>query len=224
MLNRVTELLRRQGVVRDAVRLSYGTIRTLLDSIRSRRLVSTRWSVREQRWHYSWPEGKAISEGRWKDAQGWATRGFYYGMDDLLWRDYRPGPGDVVLDLGAGNGGETFYLARMVGETGRVIAVEAAPGPYAELAGLVSLNGWRHVEPVHAAVTDTPGTVTIQDDESWVGSSIYAGSGVPVRATTIDDICADLGIDHVDWLKMNIEGAERDALRGWSGWPPRSGT
>ena len=35
---------------------------------------------------------------------------------------------------------------------------------------------------------------------------------VPVRP--LDDILAGLGIDHVDYIKMDIEGAEREALKG----------
>ena len=116
----------RPGLLRDVVRAGYGAAKTALDSVRHRGPVVTRWSPKDQRWHYRWPEGRAVDTGRWRDAQGWATRGFYYGMADLLWRRYRPRPGDVVLDIGAGNGGETLYLASLVGPTGRVLAIEAA--------------------------------------------------------------------------------------------------
>ncbi|HPZ48931.1 MAG TPA: FkbM family methyltransferase [Propionibacteriaceae bacterium] len=88
-------------------------------------------------------------------------------MADLLWRPYRPRPGDVVLDIGAGNGGETFYLAEMVGAAGRVIAIEAAPGPYAALQELVELNGWPQVEALHVAVSDKAGTLRIEDVDHW---------------------------------------------------------
>lgn len=211
----------RPGLLRDVVRAGYGAAKTALDSVRHRGPVVTRWSPKDQRWHYRWPEGRAVDTGRWRDAQGWATRGFYYGMADLLWRRYRPRPGDVVLDIGAGNGGETLYLASLVGPTGRVLAIEAAPGPYRSLNELVSLNGWPHVEAIQAAVTASSGTVMIEDDEQWVAGSIYQGSGVPVVAVTIDGLCAERGIDRIDWIKMNIEGAEREALQGMERMAPR---
>lgn len=201
-------------LTRDGIRLGYGLGRTVLDSVRARQPRTTRWSPTEQRWHYRWPEGRVADPGRWRDAQGWATQGFYYGMDDLLWRDYRPGPGDVVLDVGAGHGGETLYLANMVGPTGRVLSIEAARTPYATLRDLVTRNGWQHVEPVHVAVGSAPGTVHVSDDTHWVAGNIFGGRGEPVAMDTIDALCAARGIDHIDWVKMNIEGAEKDALRG----------
>ena len=97
--------------------------------MRHRRLVTTRWVGSENRWHYHWPEGRVADEGRWKDAQGWATRGFYYGMDDLLFRRYRPKAGDVVFNVGAGDGGETFYLARMVDPQALGVAVRGHGSP-----------------------------------------------------------------------------------------------
>lgn len=202
------------GPARHLVRWTWGTAKTAQDSLRTRSLVTTRWSPTDNRWHYRWPEARVTDEGRWADAQGWATHGFYYGMDDLLWSRYRPGPGDVVLDIGAGHGGETMYLAAMVGATGRVISVEAAPDTYVRLAELCSLNDWPQVEPLQVAIAAEPGTVSMSADQGWIAGNMFEGGDVDVPATTIDQLCHERGIDHVDWLKLNIEGAEKDALRG----------
>ena len=204
------------------MRHGYALAKTVMDSVRHRGLVTTRWVPSENRWHYRWPEGRVADEGRWKDAEGWATRGFYYGMDDLLFSRYRPSAGDVVFDVGAGDGGETFYLARMVGSSGRVVSVEAAPTPYRRLEDLVRRNAWSHVTPIHVALTSTPGKVSISDDpEQWVAGNIFESEGsVEVDARSFDDVCESLGIEHVDWVKMNIEGAEKDALRGMERMAP----
>lgn len=210
------------SAARHAVRLTYGVAKTVGDSIKHRQIVTTRWVPGEDRWHYSWPEGRVADEGRWRDAQGWATRGFYYGMDDLLFSRYRPRPGDVVFDVGAGDGGETFYLASMVGPSGRVIAVEAAPSPFRRLTDLVSRNDWPQVTALNVALASAPGTLSISDDpERWVAGNIFESDGsVEVRGESFDDLCDRLGIDHVDWVKMNIEGAEKDALRGMERMAP----
>lgn len=210
------------GPLRNVQRHVYAFLKTASDSVRHRSLVTTRWVPSENRWHYRWPEGRVADEGRWKDAQGWATRGFYYGMDDLLFRRYRPKVGDVVFDVGAGDGGETFYLAEMVGSGGHVVAVEAAPSPFRRLDELVRLNRWSQVTPMNIALTSSPGTVSISDDpEGWVAGNIFESEGsVDVQARTFDDVCATLGIEHVDWVKMNIEGAEKDALRGMERMAP----
>lgn len=217
-----TAAARASGVARHLVRLAYGVAKTAGDSVRHRQPVTTRWVPAENRWHYRWPEGRVADEGRWKDAQGWATRGFYYGMDDLLFRRYRPRTGDVVFDVGAGDGGETFYLASMVGSSGRVVSVEAAPSPFRRLADLVSRNDWPQVTPLNVALASAPGTLSISDDpEGWVAGNVFEADGsVEVRAETFDDLCERLGIDHVQWVKMNIEGAEKDALRGMERMAP----
>ncbi len=210
------------GALRHGVRHAYSIVKTVLDSVRQRRLVTTRWVASEERWHYRWPEGRVADGGRWKDAQGWATRGTYYGMDDLLFSRYRPRAGDVVFDVGAGDGGETLYLASMVGTSGRVVSVEAAPTPFGRLHELVRRNAWPQVTPLHIALTSTPGSVTISDDpERWVAGNIFEAEGsVEVEGRTFDDVCDSLGIEHVDWVKMNIEGAEKDALRGMERMAP----
>lgn len=144
-------------------------------------------------------------------------------MADLLWSNYRPQAGDVVFDIGAGHGGETFFLAPLVGPTGRVVAVEAAPGPFRRLDELVQLNGWCQVETVQVALADKAGTLTITDnEEDWIGGNLYDGAagGVEVPATTFDDLCVKYGITEVAWVKMNIEGAEKDALRGMERMAP----
>ena len=164
-----------------------------------------------------------VDEGRWRDAEGWATHGFYYGMSDLLWGRYRPRAGDVVIDVGAGHGGETLFLAGMVGPAGRVISVEAAPGPFARLSELVRINDWDHVTPVQAAIVDQPGDVVISvAGDDWIAGNIFdPGVGVTVRGRTLDELCESLGIDEVDWIKLNIEGAEKEALRGMERMAPR---
>ena len=211
------------GPLRHVVRHLYALVKTVLDSVRHRRVVTTRWVPSEGRWHYRWPEGRVVDEGRWKDAQGWATRGFYYGMDDLLFRRYRPAAGDVIFDVGAGDGGETFYLASMVGAAGRVVSVEAASAPFNRLKELVRRNGWSQVTPLHIALSSKPGMVSISDDpEQWVAGNIYESQGsADVEARTLDDVCESLGIERVDWVKLNIEGAEKDALRGMERMAPR---
>jgi hypothetical protein len=47
-----------------------------------------------------------------------------------------------------------------------------------------------------------------------VGNAIQQANGVPVQAMTIDDICSSAKIARIDFMKMNIEGAEKLAIAG----------
>ena len=197
-----------------------GLLITLSVVATNRELKSVRWSWRRGAWISRFREGRVIDARRWDTWQQWATYGGGYDMDELLFRHYRPNAGDVVVDVGAGDGGETFALARLVGSSGQVWSFEAAPTTFARLKALCQLNGWKHVHPIEAAVTDRPGTVMISDNESWETNNIYEPGEIAVRGITLDDACRERGIDHIDWLKMNIEGAEKDAVRGMEQMAP----
>ena len=138
----------------------------------------------------------------------------------LWYREYQPKPGDVILDIGAEVGTDTVAFADAVGPTGRVIAVEAHPVTCRLLERTVELSGiGDRVTCLNAAITSTAGTVIIEDDSvSTLRSTIVReGSGHKVRGLSLDDLCAELGLKDVALLKMNIEGAERDALQGANG-------
>jgi FkbM family methyltransferase len=139
---------------------------------------------------------------------------------DSWFFDYHPTPGDVIVDIGAGTGLETRVFANAVGPTGRVYAIEAHPETFHRLKAAVRRNGWPHVTPIFAAITDTAQTVYIENRAKDISNAINPQAGetfsIPVPGRTLDNICEEHGISRIDFLKMNIEGAERMAVRGMS--------
>jgi FkbM family methyltransferase len=131
---------------------------------------------------------------------------------------YRPGPGDTVVDIGAGIGEETVVFSHLVGETGRVLAIEAHPHTFAALSETIRRSKLANVIPLQCAITDQDGTICISDTIDHFANTVILGGGgkgeVKVPARTLASLCADLGISSVDFLKMNIEGAERLAVKG----------
>jgi len=132
----------------------------------------------------------------------------------FLW-GYKPKSGDVVMDIGAGVGEEALTFSREVGEQGRVVCVEARPLTFRCLQKLVEYNHLGNVVAIHQAVTE-PGrlTATIENSDDYLSNRINSSTGTPVAATTIDAIYQKLGLDRVNFLKINIEGAERLAMHG----------
>jgi FkbM family methyltransferase len=140
---------------------------------------------------------------------------YFRDAEDFWFSNYQPRSGDVIIDIGAGRGEDSLPFSRKTGPTGVVIAVEAQPGTFRQLERFCRLNQLHNVITLHAAVMDAPGTIQITDGELWETNSVQTdGSGITIRATTVDDICREQQIDHIDFLKMNIEGAEAFALRG----------
>lgn len=131
---------------------------------------------------------------------------------------YHPQDGDVIVDVGAGRGEDTLTFSRRVGGRGRVIAIEAHPFSFAILKSFCQLNRLTNVTALHLALMDKPGTVRIAESESsWMEHAIdysQGSSGIEVPANTLDEVCRRQGLREIAFLKMNIEGAERDALCG----------
>ncbi|MGA2857647.1 MAG: FkbM family methyltransferase [Candidatus Sulfotelmatobacter sp.] len=136
--------------------------------------------------------------------------------ETFFWK-YWPRPGDVVMDIGAGVGEETLSFSRAVGPLGKVICVEAHPRTYHCLEKLVQYNALTNVICVHRAIADIPdATAMIMDSGTYVGNRLSSVKGKPVQATTVDALHRELSLGRIHFLKMNIEGAERLAIRGMS--------
>ncbi len=137
-------------------------------------------------------------------------------------------PGDVVLDCGAHIGGFT----RLALQAGSRIVVSVEPEP----ANLVAfrrnlgpeLRGGR-VKLVEKGVWDTIGKLTLHRSYDGDSHSVIVtpkGPGdVVIDVTTLDSLADELRLPRVDFIKMDIEGAERSALRGArkliDRWKPR---
>jgi FkbM family methyltransferase len=134
---------------------------------------------------------------------------------ELFLYEYTPGTGDVVFDVGAGNGAETLLFSRLVGSSGRVVSLEAHPKTYRRLVNLCAANALRNVTPFQVAASDADGTTTISDLGDYRhNTTMTTDGGIEVPARRIDTIARELGLTRIDLLKMNIEGAERLALEG----------
>ncbi len=144
------------------------------------------------------------------------------------WFRFRaPKPGDTVVDIGAGRGEDLIAFSEAVGPTGRVIAIEAHPRTFAVLEHFCRLNRLANVTPLNIAVMDAVGTVTISDTEAWEENAVSRSDGRAghvVSANSLGAICAEHAIPTIDFLKMNIEGAEQYALLGMKDVVDRIGT
>jgi FkbM family methyltransferase len=129
---------------------------------------------------------------------------------------YTPSAGDVVFDVGAGIGAETLLFSRLVGASGRVVSIEAHPGTYRRLVDLCRANGLDNVTPLQVAVSDSDSAAAISDHPHHALNTLVEAEagGIEVPARRIETIGHELGINRIDLLKMNIEGAERVAIRG----------
>lgn len=130
--------------------------------------------------------------------------------------------GMVVLDVGANIGYYTVQFAAWVGPTGQVIAFEPNPAMLAELERNVRLNGLRNVIIKPVALSNRAGEVEFhcppaghEGHGSFHPNETFAtASTIKVPTRRLDDVLADLGIDAADFIKIDVEGAERSIFQG----------
>ena len=132
---------------------------------------------------------------------------------DAYTRSYKPKPGDVVWDAGAHAGATSYFLAQMVGPSGKVYAFEPDDLNYEYLTRNIELNGMRNVIPVKKALAGTTGTAEFNMDGTMsAGLSeylVYSEERLfkTVSTISLQGACEELG-EVPKYVKMDIEGAE----------------
>jgi FkbM family methyltransferase len=126
-------------------------------------------------------------------------------------------PGDVFYDVGANVGFFTLLAARLVGPRGAVLAFEPDPRNAEVLRSNVALNGLANVEVFERAVAETTGRRRFAIVEST--ASHLADHGTDEKTTVVDVVSLDdldgaSGPRPPTVIKLDIEGAEVDALHG----------
>jgi FkbM family methyltransferase len=122
----------------------------------------------------------------------------------------------VLIDVGANWGYFAIYLAARPGFKGKVLAIEPFPSSCKTLETVVSGTGLGHlIEPVSIAAGDKDGFVYMSDEIFSGNNRITAEGGtIRVRQTTIDALVEERGLTRVDFIKIDVEGAEPDVISG----------
>jgi FkbM family methyltransferase len=121
-------------------------------------------------------------------------------------------PGDIVLDCGTYTGNTSLYFSQKVGASGHVYGFEAANATFEKYRR--NMHGVKNVTPVHAAVGNVTGSLRFSGDQA---DARIAEEGEEVPVITIDEFCRSRCLAKVDFIKMDVEGAEDIALEGATG-------
>ena len=148
-------------------------------------------------------------------------------FDREIWDWMAPSlpPGGVLIDVGAHIGSMSIYGAKAVGPQGRVISVEPNPGTIIRLQDNIAASGWHNVavEPVACGASEGRLKLFLGSNiNSGVASLSQAnavehgapGSAVEVDVVPLDRIVSRQGLDRIDVIKIDTEGAETQVLAG----------
>jgi FkbM family methyltransferase len=128
-------------------------------------------------------------------------------------------PAMTVLDVGANVGAYTALASHAVGPAGRVLAFEPDPESFRYLRETVRENGATNVELVPMAAARREGVARLFTSSSNRGDnrlfeSEQSDGSVEVRTVRLDDFLAAAGIERVDFVKIDVQGFEGEALAG----------
>lgn len=122
----------------------------------------------------------------------------------------------VFYDIGASAGYFTILASHSVGRNGKVIAFEPNPLNISCLRRHIELNKLENVEVIEAAVSNVDGMLAFDPVDSRIGrlkGKLTSSGNLMVRSVRLDDLI-NSGLPIPNYMKLDIEGAEFDALDG----------
>ena len=130
-------------------------------------------------------------------------------------------PGDYVIDAGSCWGDTALYFAHQAGPDGHVYSFEFEPDNLKVFEKNLELNPelaprieivrealWRQSGETLHCLANGPASSLVADEAN------HGQDAVPITTASIDDFVARRKLPRVDFIKMDIEGAELDALHG----------
>ena len=143
--------------------------------------------------------------------------------EEEIIQHFQPRKGDIVVDIGAHIGRYTVIASNRVGPRGKVIAIEANPDNFEMLNCNIKLNQLSNVICLNYAVYSQETKIKLYLAGEQSGHTIYNTliserasneKFVEINANTLVNLLRLQGISEVNWIKIDVEGAEFEVLKG----------
>lgn len=124
----------------------------------------------------------------------------------------------VFVDIGAHAGKYTVRMANKIRERGEVVALEPESFNFSLLAKNIERNGLENVTCINKACSDENGIVEFYRHNKY--STLHSikvnkgGELQKVATCRLDSVLATLKIENVSFIKMDVEGAELEVIKG----------
>lgn len=128
-------------------------------------------------------------------------------------QQYRPKPGDITINAGGYHGYFAIYLARKVGPTGHVYCFEPDPINASVIKKNIEHNKLKNITLIVKGLSNKNGIAPFEIR----GSSSRISSGIntlKIRTCRLDDEMRHHNVKSVNFISMDIEGSELNAIAG----------
>ena len=130
-------------------------------------------------------------------------------------------PGDKAMDIGANVGIFSVVMGATVGSEGRVFSFEPVATNVLRLEKNLRKNALENVQIFAVALGALNGHMNLRmaTDPAYpslheVQDGFGSGADVSIEVRTLDDVWEELGFPRIALVKIDVEGAEMDVLRG----------
>lgn len=128
--------------------------------------------------------------------------------------------GATVLDIGANKGVYCYWMRKAVQAVGRVVAFDPQPEMCSAISDRAKRLRWDNLEILNVGLSDKEGLMDLSREKIGDGSASLEADRhresdvfIPVQVTRLDALCENL-ISGLKYIKCDVEGHERQALRG----------
>lgn len=127
--------------------------------------------------------------------------------------------GMTFVDVGANVGYFTLMASALVGVEGMVLAFEPSPYAFGRLLHTIEGNHLPQVRAIQSGLSDASGELQLylpKISGNHTPTMIANDGGTPINVPThrLDEYLTACGIDHVDLMKIDVEGFEPNVIRG----------
>jgi FkbM family methyltransferase len=127
-------------------------------------------------------------------------------------------PGDTVFDIGGDAGYYTLLFRKCAGESGHVVVFEPIPKAYERIKENLALNAFTNCTLVKEALGSQAGSFVLErpfeDSRINLTKSAAGESDITVQVERFDTLADQLSLPVPDLIKIDVEGAELEVLRG----------
>lgn len=140
---------------------------------------------------------------------------------DIFFNEYTPKLGDICVDVGSGLGTDTRLMSNLVGNEGIVYSIEATKSVFEALKLTVKLNNLENVVVSNCAISNKNETIKVIESPDHHTQNRIAEDCIDrifheVDGLTMDSYITNQGIKCIDFLKVNIEGAEKQLIQSFT--------